>query len=147
MKKKLLFPLFFLLYVLLWAESNTLEYYNLKNIQASFPTSTVERKASKYEVVAIENHFQGYTIFLHHYPEENLSQKIYYDTLQEAAKQNLLNFFSKTGYTTLIDVEHGFIYGIFSEKKDFVSVRFTNIDSIPHVLSTLDKKYSNWKNF
>lgn len=147
MKKKLLFPLFFSLSIFLRAENNTLEYYNLKNIQASFPTSKVERKSSEYEVVAIENTFQGYSIVLHHYPEATLSQKMYYDTLQEAAKQNLLNFFSATGYTTLIDIKHGLIYGFFAEDKDFVSVRFMEVDTIPPVLRTLDEKYPSWKNF
>lgn len=145
MKKKIFFMLFFCFHTFLWAETNSLAYYDLAKIKDTFPTSQVHRKASKYDVITVENSLQGYTLILYAYPSKDFAKKMYYDTLQTAARQNLLAFLSDTGYTTLLDTEAGIVYGFFVEEGEFISVRFTNLEVIPDILNIISEKLGSWK--
>lgn len=150
MMKKMKF-LFFLFLLLPWklfafsSETEVKKYYDIPKIQKNFPTSNIRRQNAAYDAVTIENGFQGYTIILAHFNTPMQAKSFFYQTIQDAAKQNLTMFFSENGYTTLLDFHRGIVYGILSEEEDCISVRFTNIEAISEILPIVDKNIDTWK--
>ena len=143
--------LFFLFLILSWkaaafsSKTEVKKYYDIPKIQKNFPTSHVRRQNAPYDAVTIENTFQGYTIILAHFNTPMQAKSFFYQTMQDAAKQNLTMFFSEKGYTTLLDFHHGIVYGILAEEENCISVRFTSIEAISEILSIVDKNLDTWK--
>ncbi len=150
--KKIKF-LFFFFFLLSWKgfafsferETEVKKYYSIPSIEKNFPTSNIRRQDASYDAVTIENSFQGYTIILAHFETPIQAKSFFYKTIQDAARQNLTMFFSEKGYTTLLDIHRGIIYGIMTEDENCISVRFTNIEAISEILPILDKNIDSWK--
>ncbi|KDE62511.1 hypothetical protein FUSO7_03295 [Fusobacterium necrophorum BFTR-2] len=147
-KMKFLFFLFLLLsskVIAFSSETEVKKYYDIRKIQKNFPTSHVRRQKTPYDAVTIENGFQGYTIMLAHFNTPMQAKSFFYQTIQDAAKQNLTMFFSEEGYTTLLDFQRGIVYGILTEEENCISVRFTSIEAISEILPIVDKNIDTWK--
>ncbi|KDE64353.1 hypothetical protein FUSO4_08080 [Fusobacterium necrophorum DJ-1] len=147
-KMKFLFFLFLLLsskVIAFSSETEVKKYYDIPKIQKNFPTSHVRRQKTPYDAVTIENGFQGYTIMLAHFNTPMQAKSFFYQTIQDAAKQNLTMFFSEEGYTTLLDFQRGIVYGILTEEENCISVRFTSIEAISEILPIVDKNIDTWK--
>lgn len=145
---KFLFFLFLLLsskVIAFSSETEVKKYYDIRKIQKNFPTSHVRRQKTPYDAVTIENGFQGYTIMLAHFNTPMQAKSFFYQTIQDAAKQNLTMFFSEEGYTTLLDFQRGIVYGILTEEENCISVRFTSIEAISEILPIVDKNIDTWK--
>ena len=145
---KFLFFLFLLLsskVIAFSSETEVKKYYDIPKIQKNFPTSHVRRQKTPYDAVTIENGFQGYTIMLAHFNTPMQAKSFFYQTIQDAAKQNLTMFFSEEGYTTLLDFQRGIVYGILTEEENCISVRFTSIEAISEILPIVDKNIDTWK--
>lgn len=143
-----LFFIFLLLSIQIFAfsfDTEVKKYYDIPKIQKNFPTSKVRRQNASYDAITIENNFQGYTIILAHFDTPIQAKSFFYQTIQDAAKQNLKLFLSENGYTTLLDIDRGIIYGILTEEENCIFVRFTNIDTISEILPILDKNIDSWK--
>lgn len=129
-----------------FAEEAT-RYFDIAKIEKSFPTSRISRKASRMELISIENPLQGYTILLHHHSDVASMRSIYLQTLRESSEQDLIVLFSENGYTTFLNIERGIVYGVLMEENDMISLRFQNIDIIPDILSIINNNIDSWKNF